>query len=95
VVQAIRDFSEGCRRGLSIMAICEPCDQRRIFLCRDFEGYISPWAQIERLSWRCETCGAKSRYVRYMITDLLKPHQIQRWIPRPAMKRRYGVPTGR
>ncbi|WP_156418540.1 hypothetical protein [Aureimonas sp. D3] len=50
MVQAIRNFEEGLRKGLGIVIRCDPCNARTIYRCLDFQGFIAPGADIEALN---------------------------------------------
>ena len=91
VVQRIRSFEEGCRRRLGIVVKCERCSKHVTYLCRDFEGYIAPHAEIEDLIWRCSWCRTPSRWVRYTLIDVNNREALAQWTPPPWLKRRWPV----
>jgi hypothetical protein len=87
VVQRIRSFEEGCRRGLGIVVRCDRCAKKVTYLCRDFEGYIAPNAEIEELTWRCAWCKAVSTWVCYTMIDVNNREGLAQWTPPQRMKR--------
>lgn len=91
MVQRIRSFEEGCRRGLGIVVRCDRCAKKVKYLCRDFEGYIAPNAEIEELTWRCAWCKAVATWVRYTMIDVNNREGLAQWTPPPWMKRRWPV----
>lgn len=88
MVQAIRSFEEGCRRGLGIVVRCE-CGKTCTFRCSDFEGYIAPSADIEELTWRCLWCRATATYVRYTSIERMDRQDIAQWTPPKGRRRRW------
>ncbi|KTR07043.1 hypothetical protein NS365_05185 [Aureimonas ureilytica] len=89
MVQAIRSFEEGLRKGLGIVIRCDPCNARTIYRCLDFQGFIAPGADIEALNWRCSGCRTRSTYVRYTLLDKLERESLAQWKAPPAMRRRF------
>ena len=79
MVQAIRSFDEGLRKGLGIVIRCEPCNSRVIYRCIDFQGFIAPGADIEVLNWRCSGCRARSVYVRYTLLGDFERESLAQW----------------
>lgn len=88
MVQPIRSFEEGCRRGLGIVVECG-CGKKATFRCADFAGYIAPIANIEELTWRCLWCRARAIYVRYTEIDRMDRQDLSQWTPPPGRKRRW------
>jgi hypothetical protein len=89
MVQRIRDFAEGLRKGLGIVVRCDACAKRVIYRCSDFQGFIEPGADIERLTWRCSWCRTPSAYVRYTLLDGLERESLAQWKAPPWMRRRW------
>ncbi|ALN75744.1 hypothetical protein [Aureimonas sp. AU20] len=89
MVQAIRDFGEGLRKGLGIVVRCDPCNARVIYRCIDFQGFIAQGADIETLNWRCSSCRARADYVRYTFPDKLERESLAQWKAPPWMQRRW------
>ena len=88
VVQRIRDFAEGLRRGLGITVECRHCGKRAIYLCRDFEGYIDPTKDVEDVVRRCAWCRQVAKWVRFTMIDDINREALAQWRPPPWMKRR-------
>ena len=88
MVQAIRSFDEGLRKGLGIVIRCEPCNSRVIYRCIDFQGFVAPGADIETLNWRCSGCWARAVYIRYTLLDKLERESLAHWTAPPSMQRR-------
>lgn len=79
MVQTIRNFAEGLRRGLGIRIHCV-CGKQVIHRCADFCNVIAPAAQIEELVFRCSWCGERARYVRYTALDGLDRESLSQWM---------------
>lgn len=79
MVQAIRSFEEGLRKGLGIVIRCEPCNARTIYRCIDFQGFIAPGADIEALNWRCSGCRTRAVYVRYTLLGDWERESLAQW----------------
>ncbi|WP_427026586.1 hypothetical protein ACP4J4_20165 (plasmid) [Aureimonas ureilytica] len=87
MVQAIRNFDEGLRKGLGIVIRCEPCNSRVIYRCIDFQGFIAPGADIEALNWRCSGCRARAVYIRYTLLGDFERESLAQWKAPPTMRR--------
>lgn len=89
MVQRIRDFAEGLRRGLGITVECKACGKRVIYRCIDFQGYIDPCLDVEEVTWRCSWCRTVATWVRFTIIDDINRERLAQWKPPPWLKRRW------
>lgn len=89
MVQPIRDFADGLRRGLGITVECKACGKRVIYLCRDFDGYIEPVKDIEDVVWRCSWYRQVEKRARFTMIADIDREALAQWRPPPWMRRRY------
>lgn len=88
MVQRIRDFSEGLRKGLGIVIECRSCGKRVTYRCQDFLGYIRPADEIEELRWRCLWCRTPAQSARYVLVEKMDRQDLAQWKAPPWMRRR-------
>ncbi|GGD87860.1 hypothetical protein GCM10011390_03280 [Aureimonas endophytica] len=73
------------------MAIVVRCGCGKSVLdpAQNFEGFISPMAEIEDLRWRCSWCGRRASYVRWRLVQDVNREALAQWKPPPGMRRRH------
>lgn len=87
MVQRIKNFADGLRKGLGIVVHCR-CGKHVLYRASDFTGWISPGDDIEARVWRCSWCGERAGYVRYTDLDGVGREDLSRWTPSPTAKPR-------
>ena len=83
MVQAIKSFADGLRKGLGILVRCQ-CGKQAIFRASDFMDVIAPGEDIEARVWRCTWCRKRASFVRYVPLDGVEREDLSRWSPRPS-----------
>ena len=87
MVQGIKNFADGLRKGLGIIVKCEPCGRHITYRALDFQGVIRPGDDIEERKWRCRHCGVISKHVRYTTLERRERESLAQWTPPYDLKR--------
>ena len=87
MVQGIKNFADGLRKGLGIIVRCDPCGKRITYRALDFQGVLRPGDDIEDRKWRCRHCGTISTWVRYTTIEGRERESLAQWTPPYGSKR--------
>lgn len=79
MVQGIKNFADGLRKGLGITVKCRPCGKSITYRALDFQGVIRPGDDIEERRWRCRHCGTYSEWIRYVPLEGRERESLAQW----------------